>query len=198
MVFTMPCWRATISTLLLLFGLTCAPLASAALSGDVQIRNPQLELMEEGYVLSADITLEFGNKLEEALARGLPLYFVFEFEMSRPRWYWIEDKRFSRSLSYRLHYHALTRQYRLSNGVAHQSFTTLEEALRYLIRVHNWLVMDRAELGALKSGETYSALFRFRLDSSQLPKPLQVNVLFARDWELSGETRWTHTVTDIK
>ena len=165
-----------------------------AFAGEVSIRNPQISSTEDGYTLSAEIAIELGSKLEEALTRGLPLYFIQEFEMSKPRWYWIEDKRFTKTQTLRLYYHALTRQYRIGTGGVHQAFPTLEEALSYLVHVRHWQIIEKSEQSSLKVGETYQASLKVRLDSSQLPRPLQITVLFAKDWELGNEARWSFTV----
>ena len=161
---------------------------------EISLKNPQISLADDGLAVSAEVYIDLGSKLEDALLRGLPLFFVHEFEMTKPRWYWIEDKRFSRSQTYRLYYHALTRQYRVGAGAIHPSFPTLEEALRYLGNIRQWRVLDEAALAGLKVGETYQAVLRLRLDTAQLPRPLQISVLFAREWELSGEVRWSYIV----
>ncbi len=85
----------------------------------------------------------------------------------------------------RLSYHALTRQYRISRGALHQSFSGLPEALRVLSRVRSWQVLERAEIDA---GD-YQAALRMRLDVTQLPKPFQVNALTSREWNLASEWR---------
>jgi hypothetical protein len=90
----------------------------AALAGEVEIRDPQISLEEEGYVLAADFNLDFNARLEEAVTKGVILYFVTEFELTRPRWYWLDEKVASRTQTFRLSYHALTRQYRLSTGAS--------------------------------------------------------------------------------
>lgn len=185
-------------TLWLLLGLQFISISSA-IAGEITIRNPQITSGDDGYSLAAEVGVDLSGKLEEALTRGVPLYFVQEFEMSRPRWYWIEDKRFTKSQTVRLYYHALTRQYRIgagggSGGGVHQAFASLEEALRYLVHARNWPILDKADVGSLKPGESYQAIFRVRLDSAQLPRPLQISVLFAKDWELGGEARWTFVV----
>lgn len=46
--------------------------------------------------------------------------------------------------------------------------------------------------GALRRDETYVGAVRLRLDTSQLPKPFQVNALGSREWQLSSDWyRWT-------
>jgi hypothetical protein len=166
-------------------------LAAPALASDIDIRNPRLVAVEEGgYTLSADFDIDFNPRLEDAATRGVVLYFVMEFELERPRWYWMDEKIVSKKQTWRLAYHALTRQYRLSAGALHQSFSTLEEALQMLSRVYRWQVVDTP----LDPGGDYQASLRFFLDISQLPKPFQVAALTHRDWNLdSGWLRWKFT-----
>jgi len=159
-------------------------LAGAALAAEAEIRNATLTSAEEGYELSAEISFELPPRLEEAINRGVPLYFVTEFELQRPRWYWLDQAVSRRTLTWRLSYHALTRQYRLSSGALHQSFATLDQALRTLQSVRHWPVADK---GALKLGETYEASVRFRLDLNQLPRPFQVGAIGNRDWQLGSD-----------
>lgn len=171
-------------------------LAQTALAGEIEIRNPQLAAEEDAYILAADFTLDFNTRLEEAVAKGVILYFVTEFELTRPRWYWLDEKVASRTQTFRLSYHALTRQYRLSTGALHQSFETLGEALRMLSRLRNWSVLDRS---VLKNDETYLASLRMRLDLTQMPKTFQVTAIANRDWNLASEwVRWTVVPGDGK
>ncbi|MDR3055391.1 MAG: DUF4390 domain-containing protein [Zoogloeaceae bacterium] len=166
--------------------------ALAASAGGIDIQNPQLSPAEEGgYALSADFHIDFNARLEEAVTRGVPLTFVLEFELERPRWYWSDELVASKSQTWRLSYHALTRQYRLSTGSLHQSFSTLENALQFLAHIRNFQVVE----GNLKVGERYRANLRLRLDISQLPKPFQVSAFTNRDWNLDSEwARWKFVV----
>lgn len=168
---------------LLLLLLALPMLAWAA---EIEIANPQLSAGEDGYVLSADFSLELNPRLEEAVTKGVVLYFVADFELSRPRWYWLDEKLSSRTQTYRLSYHALTRQYRLSTGGLHQSFQSLSEALRMLAHVRNWVVVERGDK-TIRPGETYQAALRLRLDLNQLPRPFQISALGNRDWSLASE-----------
>jgi hypothetical protein len=49
--------------------------------------------------------------LEEAVQHGVSLYFTTEIELTRPRWWWFDDKAVVRRRTLRLHYDVLTRQY---------------------------------------------------------------------------------------
>lgn len=140
----------------------------------------------DGWVLAADFSVPLPSRLEEAVNHGVALYFVVEFELIRPRWYWWDEKSAQSTQTYRLSYHALTRQYRLTvNGFA-QPFATLDEALRALARVRGWRVLDAEQA---RPGADYQAQLRMRLDVSMLPKPFQVTAITNRDWNLQAE--WT-------
>jgi hypothetical protein len=179
-----------------LLGVSVLLLSFAALAAEVEIRNPLLALGEDGYALAADFTVDFNPRLEEAVAKGVILYFVTDFELSRARWYWLDEKIASRTQTFRLSYHALTRQYRLSTGALHQSFESLDEALRMLGRLRNWSVLEKT---AVKAEDTYLASLRFRLDLSQMPKTFQVTALSNRDWHLASEwARWSFAPQDGK
>jgi hypothetical protein len=173
----------------LVFLIALAPFARA---DTIAARSAELRLEEDHYVLDADFDLILNATLEEAIIRGVPLYFVVEFELQRPRWFWIDDTVVSNTLSYRLSYNALTRQYRLSTGGAfYQNLPTLEEAQWLISRVRGRSVIDKS---ALFKGVTYEAAVRLRLDTTQLPKPFQISALTSRDWNLQSDwVRWSFT-----
>ena len=170
-------------------------LAGAALAAEIEVSNPQLLPTEEGYVLSANFAVDLNPRLEEAVTKGVVLHFVVDFELTRPRWYWLDQRVIERSQTYRLSYHALTRQYRVSTGGGlHQSYTGLSEALRALGHLRGWLVAERGER-APRAGESYQASLRMALDVSQLPRPFQISALGNRDWVLASELKpWVLTL----
>ena len=158
-----------------------------AWAAEIEVANPHLQAGDDGYVLAADFKFELNPRLEEAVAKGVVLYFVADFELTKARWYWLDEKLVSRSQTYRLSYNALTRQYRLSAGSGlHQSFATLSDALQVLSRLRNWVVAERGEKG-LRAGDTYEAALRLRLDVTQLPKPFQITALGNKDWSLASD-----------
>lgn len=162
--------------------------ALAAGANQGQIRSAEIVRGEGGsYVLNADIDLELNSRLADAVAHGVSLYFNLDLVIERPRWYWFDRVVVERRREYRLFYHALTRSYRLSIGSIHQSFDSLEAAVRTMQRIRNWQVANR---GDLAEGESHTVALRFRLDTSQLPKPFQVTAIGSRDWSLS--TDWVH------
>lgn len=157
--------------------------APAQVPGDVV--QMQLERSEEGLLLSASLNFELPELVEDALRKGIPMYFTTEAEVLRERWYW-SAQRVARSARYmRLSYQPLTRRWRLavsanpidSSGlgvVLGQNYDGLEEALLAMQRIAQWKI---AEAPAIEPGERYSVHLRFSLDTSQLPRPLQIGAL---------------------
>ena len=165
--------------------------AAGAAADVIQVRSAELHAEEDGYYLNADFELALNSTLEEALQKGVPLYFLLEFEVTRPRWYWLDEKVVVASTQYRVTYNALTRQYRVAIGLLAQGFPTLEEVEHFLSRVTSREVARRDQL---VKGTRYDAAVRLRLDVNQLPKPFQVSALASREWTLQSEWyRWSYT-----
>lgn len=174
--------RGTLSKLVVVLAILLC--ARAALADEIELLEARLEQTEDGVVLNADFAFDFNPRLEQAVTNGVPLYFVVEFELTQPRWYWFDERTATRRLQTRLSYHALSRHFRLSTGLLQQNYASLGEALAVLRRVRNWLVLDRNV-----SDASYQASVRMRLDLSLLPKPFQVNALTSREWHLESEWR---------
>lgn len=163
-------------------------LAAPALA-DALIRNVNMSGGEENVLLNADVELDLPPRLEEIVSGGVPLYFVAEFELTRPRWYWFDETVSRRAITWRLSYHALTRQYRLASGALHQNFPDLEQAVLTMTRIRSWAVAGRGEVD---NGTRYQAGMRFRLDLTLLPKPFQVTAIGNRDWNIGTDwLNWT-------
>ena len=166
-----------------------ASLAVMARADDIEISDARLSTTEDGVVLAADFAFDLNARLVEAVTNGVPLYFVIEFELTRPRWYWLDEKAAAKRMQLRLSYHALSRHYRLSTGMLQQNYATLDEALNVLRRVRNWLVVERT---ATLADANYDAAVRMRLDVTLLPKPFQLSAITSR--ELNLESPWRRFV----
>jgi hypothetical protein len=162
--------------------------SGVALAGGIEPKSATLVPDERGQALNAEFVIELGPRLEDAVGRGVPINFRFEIEITRRRWYWADEHVTGRVLNYRLSYHALTRQYRLTVGSLHQNYDSLADAVMMLGRIGHLHVIDRAEL---VPGETYRAALRLSLDHNQLPKPLQIDALADSEWRVETKTlRW--------
>jgi Domain of unknown function (DUF4390) len=179
----------------LVFGFLCVafvllpPLAAPARADTIGVQSAELVPDEDEYVLTAQFDVAINPTLEEALQNGVSLYFVLEFELGRPRWYWVDEKVAQLTVQYRLTYSPLTRQYRLTTGLLSQQLESLDDVQRVLSRVAARPVVKK---DALVPGARYDAAVRLRLDVAQLPKPFQINALASRDWSLQSEWhRWS-------
>ncbi len=189
---TDPKRRATLRVLVVALTLPWLALAAGAAAADaIAVKNAELRVEEGEVLLNAEFEFAFNPTLEEALSKGVPLYFDIEFELTRPRWYWRDEKVVQSTTTYRVSFAPLTRKYRLASGLLVQTFPTLEEVERFIGRVTSRQVL---RAGDLVKGDRYDAALRLRLDVNQLPKPLQVSALASREWQLASEWhRWSLT-----
>lgn len=168
-----------------------AAAGTVARADTIGVKSAEIRADEDAYVLNAEFDLSLNPTLEEALQKGVPLYFELEFELVRPRKYWFDEKVLSFSTQYRVSYNALTRQYRVASGLLGQTFDGLDEVERFLSRVTSRPI---ARADELSNGTRYEAAIRLRLDVNQLPKPFQLNALASREWSLQSEWhRWSFT-----
>lgn len=170
-----------------------APRAAQAQTTPVDVQQIQVEWTEAGVFLSTILKFDLSAPVEDALRKGIPMYFVAEAELYRDRWYWTDQKLASEARHMRLAFQPLTRRWRLnvaptpiSNsglGVTlNQSFDTLQDALASVQRFARWKIGDPPD------SETDGKLhveFSFRLDVSQLPRPFQIGAVGQSDWSLS-------------
>ena len=156
-----------------------------------EITQLQLERTEEGVLLSAAVRFELPQVIEDALLKGIPMFFVSEAVLYRDRWYWYDREVSHVRRHMRLSYQTLTRRWRLTvsptvignTGVAlGQNFDTQEEAMAAVQRVSRWKI---AEAGDLSPDLRYNVDFRFRLDVSQLARPFQIGAVGQADWNIS-------------
>lgn len=170
-------------------------LGSAALfvrADGAEITQLRLERADDGVMLSASIQFELTPTVDDALQKGIPMFFVAEAVLLRDRWYWYDKQVASAARHMRLSYQPLTRRWRVqvssqpigNAGLAlGQTFDSREDALAALQRISRWKIADPGELD---SEARYSVDFRWRLDVSQLPRPFQIGAVGQSDWNLSA------------
>ena len=181
----MPCYARHnaayrwLAGLLLGFWLTGAWGAPA--SDKSAVKQATIQMTQQGYALDADINLVLNNTLEDALTKGINLYFLIELDVTRPRNWWFDETIAEPVRKLRIYYHLLLRRYVVEIGYTTRTAATLSEALAMLGRVDEWQVLER---GALKAGQRYDARLRLRLDTTQLPKPLSIGAVSGDKWEM--------------
>ncbi|WP_428421577.1 DUF4390 domain-containing protein [Methylibium sp.] len=160
--------------------------ASLARAEGIDLGALDLSRSEDGLLLGYTASVELPRAVEDALQKGVPLHFVAQAEVFRSRWYW-RDKRVARATrNWRLTWQPLTRRYRVNFGSLSQSYDTLSDALGAVQRANRWKL---AEPGDLEDGAGQYLEFSLRLDTSQLPRPLQISFGGQADWELAVERR---------
>lgn len=117
---------------------------------------------------AARVTLP--KAVEDALQRGVPIYFVAEARLLRDRWYWRDERVARVSRSWRVAYQPLTNTWRVGLGGLHQTHDTLAEALSTASRSAGWKLVD---LSRVDPDSRYTIEFSYRLDTQQLPSPMQ-------------------------
>jgi len=168
--------------------------SATAYAEGVSINKAEAHLSEDGYQLSASYDINLTFVAQQALDRGIPLYFVGEFLVTHPRWYWLDEEIFQGEQTVKLSYNVLTRQYRISRGALFQNFASLEDALNILARQSSATISPEL----MKKDASYIAAVRLRLDISQLPKLLQVNALTGKDWALNSDWyRWVINTAEM-
>lgn len=160
----------------------------------IEISKVEARLTDEGYILSADFEISLPPPVEEALKRGVTLYFISELSIHRSRWFWMDDEIKSHEQTTKLSFNALTQQYRISRGGLYQSFFDIKDALHVLghqtAPAIAAALLDNNSGGYIsrwtKKGSEIGAYAGMRLDVSQLPKPLQVNALASDQWNVDS------------
>ncbi|HEY9023899.1 MAG TPA: DUF4390 domain-containing protein [Burkholderiaceae bacterium] len=177
--------RALAALLLALAWLVALGLAAPpARAQGVELTTISAHRQEGGVVLDFAANLTLSKAVEDALRKGVPVYFVAQATVYRPRWYW-RDERISRvSRSWRLSYQPLTSAWRVSLGAFSQSYPSLEEALTAVTRIAHWRIADS---GVNDPSEKTYVEFKFELDSSQLPRPMQLDLAAQAEWHLGVE-----------
>jgi hypothetical protein len=160
---------------------------AAAHAEGIAVGKAQLRPGDGGYQLAASYDINLNYVVQQALSRGIPLYFVSEFALTRTRWYWLDEEIFRGEQTVKLSYNVLTRQYRISRGSLFQNFASFEDARDMLARQNSATIPAEA----MKKDGNYVAAVRLRLDTGQLPRLLQVNALTGKDWNLDSDWyRW--------
>jgi len=188
------CKKFSLPGLLLRGALLSWLFIATAHADGISVNKAEARLGEEGYQLSASYDINLTFAAQRALERGIPLYFVGEFRLTRSRWYWLDDEIFQGAQTIKLSYNVLTRQYRISRGTLFQNFASFDDALNMLTRQSSATIPPEL----IKKDREYTVAARLRLDIEQLPLPLQVNALTGKDWALdSGWYRWVIRPAEI-
>ena len=171
---------AVLFQVLVLLALWVVPMARAA---DPQLASFEVVSNEEGVLLTYAVNGELSRSVDDALSKAVPLYFVAEAELFRDRWYWRDQRVANAVRVWRIVYQPLTSTYRVTFGGLSQHYENLSEALVAVSRTTNWKL---AEPSQLDDGRLYVE-FSYQLDTTQMPRPMQIGIGGQSDWSLKVE-----------
>jgi hypothetical protein len=178
---------------LLILALTQAGLpALAQTSAATTTSHPGIELTQlmtergdDGLLLSYTVRLELSKDVEDALYKGVAVVFVAEAELFKSRWYWYDKPKAQVIRRWRLAYQPLTRHWRLSFDGLSRSYNSLSEAVGAMRRATQWRIADNIAPGS----DDHYVVFSFRLDTNELPRPMQIGLGGQNDWNLAVTRR---------
>ncbi|MBI5937468.1 MAG: DUF4390 domain-containing protein [Betaproteobacteria bacterium] len=175
--------------LVAVLGLALAAAAAPMRAEGIHAKRIDLQPREEHYVLVGGFEVQLNDKLEEALKRGVTITFIQEFELERPRDYWLAEGVADATRTLKLSYNALLRSFVLNTAGRLANYDSLPEALAGVGSLNDWAVAERHQI---KKKATYRASVRLRVDPSQLPKPLQVSAFASDRWQMDSDwIRWS-------
>ncbi len=170
----------------------------AGVASATEISQLRVERADDGVHLSALVRFDIPPVVEDALLKGIPMFFVVEADIYRERWYWTDPRVASAARTIRLAYQPLTRRWRVNmapglitgsaglRATLNQNYDTLAEAVSAIQRVARWKI---AEASDIDLDATHKLEFSFRLDLSQLPRPFQIGVAGQREWAVSAQLK---------
>jgi len=207
MAFTTHCWKKflRLESLLLSGFLRIKPLcvqlmammvllgpAGAHADTSVELQTLRLERQDGALTMSANWRFDLPSALEEALLKGITLYFVTDIEISQERWYVYNQRIAQAERHVRLFYQPLTRRWRVNispqpfsvSGLGMslgQSYDTADEAMVAVRRIVQWRIANATDYNP-DAKQTIS--INFKLDLKQLPRPLQIGAAGQSDWNI--------------
>ena len=159
-------------------------MVSFAHANEINFSNVSLTPLEKSWALNADVQLELSPALEQLVNKGVTLHFVTEFQLTKKRWYWLDNKIVDVQRVSKISYQALTNQYRVTLGTFSLTAASLKQALAAVRTIEDWMVVDAT---AVELKQPYQAAVRIRLDTNQLAKPFLVNAINSKSWNLQSD-----------
>ena len=90
--------------------------AGSSLADEIKFQKISLVHAETSWNLNAEIKFELSPALDKLVQKGVPLQFITEFQLSKSRWYWFDEKLVDVQRVSKISYQALTDKYRVTIG----------------------------------------------------------------------------------
>ncbi len=164
------------------------PISGSANEFAAEVRQAEITLQGDSYMLSADILYQLSDKAMEALQNGVPLFWDLQVKVQQQRDVLWNKTLVDTAIRYRIQYHALLNMYRVrneGNGDVY-NFSTLSAALDLMSAVRHFRLIEKAELAPEKQ---YLCAVKVNFDRDALPLPLRPIAYIDPQWYLSSD--WT-------
>src|SRR6476469_2265370 len=86
----------------------------AGFAASAELEQLKVERADDGIYLSANVQFELAPVVEDALTKGIALFFVVEVDIYRDRWYWTDKRVVSATRTIRVALQPLTRRWRIN------------------------------------------------------------------------------------
>ncbi|WP_295444606.1 DUF4390 domain-containing protein [uncultured Thiodictyon sp.] len=168
-------------------------LASHALAADFRVTEVQTRLVAGTYTLDALIDYRFSPEALEALANGVPLTILMQFQVRlADAWIW-ESSVTDLELRYAIRHRPLSETYEVYRlpGTAGRTFVTREAAIASLGEIKG---LDLVDQSRLQPGKPYEVHLKVSLEIEALPLPLRPTAYLSGAWKLASPwTKWPLT-----
>jgi len=164
------------------------PLSGNADEFAAQVKQVQITLQGESYIMSAEFVYQLSEKAKEAMKNGVPLFWDIQVKLLQHREVFWDKTLIDTAIRYRIQYHALLNMYRVRNegdGEVY-NFSTLSSALGLMSAIHDFPLIEKNELVPEKN---YLCAVKVSFDREALPLPLRPIAYIDPQWYLSSD--WT-------
>jgi hypothetical protein len=164
------------------------PISGYADEFATEVKQAEVTLHGDYYLLSADIGYQLSEKASEALQNGVPLFWDIQIKVLEQRDVLWNKMLVDTAIRFRLQYHALLNMYRVrdeGNGTVY-NFSTLYGALDLMSTVRDFRLVGKSELAPEKQ---YLLAVKVNFDRDALPLPLRPITYVDPQWYLSSD--WT-------
>ncbi len=150
-------------------------------ASEINLSNFKIENNVDGQELFFEQDISINNNLFQAIQKGIPLKFDINIKVTNFKKFWFNEIIFDDKFSFEIKYRNLLKKYQLRNMDGNYKYFSDIEMLKETINLIN------INLGYLVFSEDTLIEVGVKLDSNQLPKPLQINRRNTT-WNVSSET----------
>jgi hypothetical protein len=138
-----------------------------------ELQQLRVQRSDDDLLLSYEVRLELPRDIELALSKGIAVTFMAEATLFRSRWYWLDQPRATATRRWRLAFQPLTRHWRLSFDGLSRPYNRLSDALDVMRKASAWQIADGLSPA---DNQDHYVDFSFKLDTEELPRPLQIGL----------------------